>query len=52
VWLIGVAGRRAGFTGWQLALAVFAGLAVGGTVLALQVFLKSGAAVSDGDALG
>jgi hypothetical protein len=48
----GVAGRRAGFTGWHLALAVFAGLVIGGTILALQVFLKPGTASPDGIGLG
>ena len=44
----GVAGRRAGFTGWNLALSVGAGLLVGGIVLGLQVLLRPGAAGPDG----
>ena len=48
----GVAGRRAGFTGWHLALSVVAGLLVGGIVLGLQVLFKPGTAGSDGVALG
>ena len=51
-WWGGVAGRRAGFTGWHLAIAVFAGLVVGGTILALQVFLKPGTAIPDAVAFG
>jgi hypothetical protein len=47
----GVAGRRAGLTGWHLALSVVAGLLVGGVVLGLQVLLKPGTAVPDGVAL-
>ena len=44
----GVAGRRAGFTGWHLVLAVLAGLMVGALILALQVILQPGAARSGG----
>jgi hypothetical protein len=44
----GLAGRRAGFSGWHLVLAVVAGLAVGLTVLALQVFLQPGEAANGG----
>ncbi len=48
----GVAGRRAGLTGWHLALSVVAGLLVGGIVLGLQVLLKPGTAIPDGVAFG
>jgi hypothetical protein len=48
----GVAGRRAGLTGWHLVLSVAAGLLVGGIVLGLQVLLKPGTAVPDGVKLG
>ena len=48
----GVAGRRAGRTGWHLALSVVAGLLVGGIVLGLQVLLKPGTAIPDGIQLG
>jgi len=41
----GVAGRRAGFSGWRLASTVIAGLAVGGVVLLLQVLLQPGRVV-------
>jgi hypothetical protein len=44
----GLAGRRAGFSGWHLVLAVVAGLVVGLTVLALQVFLQPGEAANGG----
>jgi hypothetical protein len=44
----GLAGRRAGFSGWHLVLAVVAGLMVGLTVLALQVFLQPGKAANGG----
>ncbi len=44
----GVAGRRSGFTGWRLVLAVLAGLIVGGLILALQVILQPGKAASGG----
>jgi hypothetical protein len=44
----GLAGRRAGFTGWQLVLAVLAGLVVGFLVLAIQVFLQPGEAATNG----
>jgi hypothetical protein len=42
----GVAGRRSGMTGWRLMLAVAAGLVIGALVLALDVFLQPGQAVS------
>lgn len=38
----GVAGRRAGMTGWRLASSVLAGLLIGAVILALQVFLQPG----------
>jgi hypothetical protein len=44
----GVAGRRSGFTGWRLALAVLSGLVVGGLILVLQVILQPGKAASGG----
>jgi len=44
----GVAGRRAGFTGWHLVLAVAAGLVVGALILTLQVILQPGTARSGG----
>ena len=44
----GVAAWRAGLRGRGVALAVIAGLAAGGTVLLLQVFLQPGTAVSNG----
>jgi hypothetical protein len=44
----GLAGRRAGFTGWNLARAVLAGLIVGAIVLAIQVILQPGVARSGG----
>jgi hypothetical protein len=44
----GLAGRRAGFSGWHLVLATAAGLLVGLTVLALQVFLQPGTAANGG----
>jgi len=44
----GLAGRRAGFTGWRLVLAVLTGLVVGLLVLAIEVFLQPGKAVTDG----
>ena len=47
----GLAGRRAGFRGWRLVMAVIMGLLVGGAVLVLQVFLQPGEAVSGGIAL-
>ncbi len=40
----GLAGRRAGFTGWRLARAMLAGVLVGLAVLGLQVFLRPGTA--------
>ena len=42
----GVAGRRAGLTGWRLVRAVIAGLLIGVLILALQVFLQPGKAAS------
>lgn len=42
----GVAGRRAGLTGWRLVRAVMAGLLIGVLILALQVFLQPGKAAS------
>ncbi len=48
----GMAGHRAGMTGWHLARSVLAGLALGLAVLALQVFLQPGKAISNGTALG
>jgi hypothetical protein len=42
----GVAGRRSGMSGWRLVLAVAAGLIIGALVLALDVFLQPGQAVS------
>jgi hypothetical protein len=44
----GLAGRRSGSSGWALVLAVLAGLAVGGLVLALQIVLQPGKAASGG----
>jgi hypothetical protein len=38
----GLAGRRAGLTGWHLAMAVLAGVIVGLLVLAIQVLLEPG----------
>lgn len=38
----GLAGRRAGFTGWHLAMAALAGVIVGLLVLAIQVLLQPG----------
>jgi len=38
----GLAGRRAGRTGWHLAMAVLAGVIVGLLVLAIQVLLEPG----------
>jgi len=38
----GLAGRRAGLTGWHLAMAVLAGVIVGLMVLAIQVLLEPG----------
>ncbi len=42
----GVAGHRSGMTGWRLVLAVAAGLVIGALVLALDVVLQPGQAVS------
>ena len=36
----GVAGRRAGLTGWPLALSIAYGLVLGGVILALQAVLQ------------
>ena len=44
----GVAARRAGVRRRGVALAVITGLAVGGAVLVLQIFLQPGKAVSNG----
>lgn len=44
----GVAGRRAGFTGWRLLSAVMSGLLIGGVILLLQVVLQPGRAASGG----
>jgi hypothetical protein len=41
-----VTGRRSGMSGWRLVLAVAAGLVTGALVLALDVFLQPGQAVS------
>ena len=38
----GVAGRRAGVTGWALVLPIAYGLLLGGIILALQAFLQPG----------
>ena len=38
----GVAGRRAGLTGWRMVLAVAAGLVIGTLILGLDVFLQPG----------
>jgi hypothetical protein len=46
----GFAGRRAGFTGWRVGVWVLAGVLVGVLVLAIQVFLQPGDAVTDGAA--
>jgi hypothetical protein len=46
----GIAAHRAGFTGWKVGRAVLAGLLVGGMVLAVQVVLQPGQAVSNGEA--
>lgn len=44
----GLAGRRAGFTGWSLVRAVLAGLLVGLLVLAIEIFLQPGKPVTPG----
>ena len=44
----GVAGRRAGLAGGRLVFAVMAGLLIGAVILALQVVLQPGRAVSGG----
>lgn len=44
-----VAGRRAGFSGWPMALAVAAGLVVGLVILAIQVTLQPGRVLSGGE---
>ena len=46
----GFAARRAGSAGWRVTRGVVGGLLVGGIVLALQVFLQPGEAVSNGEA--
>lgn len=38
----GVAGRRAGLTGWPLVLSIGYGLVLGGIILALQAVLQPG----------
>ena len=38
----GVAGRRAGMTGWALVLSIAYGLLLGGIILALQALLQPG----------
>jgi hypothetical protein len=38
----GVAGRRAGLTGWPLLISIAYGLLVGGIILALQAILQPG----------
>jgi hypothetical protein len=38
----GVAGRRAGLTGWALVISIAYGLLVGGIILALQAILQPG----------
>lgn len=44
----GIAARRAGLSGRGIALGVITGLAAGGVVVLLQVFLQPGKAVSSG----
>jgi hypothetical protein len=39
---LGVAGRRAGVTGWALVLPIAYGLLVGGIILVLQALLQPG----------
>jgi hypothetical protein len=43
------AGRRAGYTGWRIVVAVGAGLLIGVVVLAVQVFLQPGKVASGGE---
>ena len=43
----GLAGRRAGLTGWPFIGAVLYGLAVGGVILALHTLLQPGLRVFD-----
>jgi hypothetical protein len=38
----GVAGRRAGLSGWALMLSIASGLLLGGIILALQALLQPG----------
>jgi hypothetical protein len=38
----GVAGRRAGLSGWALALSIVSGLFLGGIILVLQALLQPG----------
>jgi hypothetical protein len=38
----GVAGRRAGLTGWALVLSIAYGLLLGGIILVFQAFLQPG----------
>ena len=40
----GVAGRRAGLTGWALVLSIASGLLLGGIILVLQALLQPGQA--------
>jgi|NGEPerStandDraft_6_1074524.scaffolds.fasta_scaffold11007_3 hypothetical protein len=47
-----VAGRRAGFVGWRMAMVVVAGLLIGVVILLIQVFLQPGKAFSGGVAMG
>jgi hypothetical protein len=44
----GLAGHRAGLTGRRLVLAILAGLILGALILALQIFLQPGKAVTNG----
>ena len=43
-----VAGRRAGFVGWRMAMVVVFGLLIGVVILLIQVFLQPGKAISGG----
>ncbi len=38
----GVAGRRAGLSGWALVLSILSGLFLGGIILVLQALLQPG----------
>jgi hypothetical protein len=44
----GLAGHRAGLIGWRLALFVLAGFLVGALILAIQVLLQPGKAITGG----